>query len=108
MGHRRWLKQWNVKTEARKSTGDQNMENNAIETLEALLTVPELASRLRVKPSWIYSHADDLGAYRCGKYLWFSWQRVIERLERCALAKSDLDVIGSTGDLILPASLKRR
>lgn len=46
-----------------------------------LLTVDELAARLRVKPSWVYTHADDLGGYRLGKYLRFSWARVIERLE---------------------------
>lgn len=48
----------------------------------ALLTVDELAGRLRVKPSWVYTHADDLGGYRLGKYLRFSWARVIEHLER--------------------------
>lgn len=48
---------------------------------DPLLTVDELAARLRVKRSWIYSHADDLGGYRLGKYLRFSWARVIERLE---------------------------
>ncbi len=49
---------------------------------EKLLTVEELAARLRVKRSWVYGHADDLGGYRLGKYLRFSWARVIERLER--------------------------
>ncbi len=47
-----------------------------------LLTVEEVATRLRVKPSWIYQHADDLGAFRLGKYLRFSWDRVLQRLER--------------------------
>ena len=45
------------------------------------LTVDELAALLRVKSSWVYGHADALGAYRLGKYLRFSWARVIERLE---------------------------
>ena len=47
-----------------------------------LLMVQELANRLRVKPSWVYAHADDLGAYRLGKYVRFSWPRVLERLEQ--------------------------
>lgn len=45
-----------------------------------VLTVPELAHRLRVAPSWVYAHADALGAYRLGKYLRFDWNRVLERL----------------------------
>jgi hypothetical protein len=47
-----------------------------------LLTVPELAIRLRVNCAWVYVHADHLGAYRLGKYLRFAWERVLERLER--------------------------
>lgn len=47
-----------------------------------ILTVSELAERLRVRPSWIYRHAELLGAYRLGKYLRFSWNRVLERLEQ--------------------------
>ena len=45
-----------------------------------LLTVEEIARRLQVKESWVYSHADDLGAFRLGKYLRFSWVRVMEHL----------------------------
>jgi hypothetical protein len=48
----------------------------------ALLTAHELADRLRVRDSWIYSHADELGAYRLGKYLRFDWERVQTRLGR--------------------------
>ena len=51
-------------------------------TADPLLVVDELAARLRVKRSWVYDHADELGAYRLGKYVRFSWARVIERLER--------------------------
>ena len=47
-----------------------------------LLKVEEVAKRLRVKVSWVYTHADALGVYHLGKYLRFSWERVIERLER--------------------------
>lgn len=49
---------------------------------EELLKVDDLAELLQVPRSWVYTHADDLGAYRLGKYLRFSWARVIERLER--------------------------
>jgi excisionase family DNA binding protein len=51
-------------------------------TADPLLTVDELAARLRLKRSWVYTHADELGGYRLGKYLRFSWARVLERLER--------------------------
>jgi excisionase family DNA binding protein len=47
-----------------------------------LMTVEEIASKLKVKRSWVYTHADELGVYRLGKYLRFSWSRVIECLER--------------------------
>ena len=47
-----------------------------------LLTVEEIAASLRVKKSWVYVHADELGAYRLGKYLRFTWERVVERLNR--------------------------
>jgi hypothetical protein len=47
---------------------------------EQLLTTVEMAARLRVKPSWIYSHADDLGVIRLGKYLRFDWDFALKRL----------------------------
>lgn len=49
-----------------------------------ILTVDEVADKLRVKPSWVYSHADKLGAYHLGKYLRFSWERVLTYLENNA------------------------
>ncbi len=49
-----------------------------------ILTVEEVASKLRVKSSWVYTHADALGAYHVGKYLRFSWGRILERLDRDA------------------------
>ena len=49
---------------------------------DEILTVPEIALRLRVKASWVYMHADALGAYRLGKYLRFSWHRVQLRLDQ--------------------------
>jgi hypothetical protein len=54
---------------------------------EQLLTVPEVAELLRVKPSWIYDHADELGAFRLGKYLRFSLARLMERLENAQFTK---------------------
>jgi hypothetical protein len=51
-----------------------------------LLTVQEVAAKLRVKSSWVYFHADILGAYRVGKYLRFSWDSVLHELsERSAV-----------------------
>jgi len=47
-----------------------------------LLTVSDVALRLRVSRNWVYSHADWLGAYHLGKYLRFSWPRVLENLEK--------------------------
>jgi len=49
---------------------------------DEILTVDELAIRLRVKASWVYRYADQLGAYRLGKYLRFSWTRVLDQLAR--------------------------
>lgn len=56
-------------------------ENSSMIATDPLLTVDELAARLRVKRSWVYDHADDLGGYRLGKYLRFSWARMVQRLE---------------------------
>ena len=50
--------------------------------MEELLTVQQVASRLQLKPSWVYAHTDDLGAIHVGKYLRFRWDRVLERLEQ--------------------------
>lgn len=47
---------------------------------DEILTVAEVAQRLRVPPSWVYLHSDLLGAYRLGKYLRFSWSRVLDRI----------------------------
>lgn len=51
------------------------------EKTEKLLRVEEVAERLRVPVSWVYRNADDLRAYRVGKYLRFSWGRVLEGLD---------------------------
>lgn len=47
---------------------------------EKLLTVDEVAGLLQVKSSWVYSHSENLGALRIGKYLRFSWSRVLLNL----------------------------
>src|SRR6266571_1382087 len=47
-----------------------------------LLTVSQVARRLDVTCNWVYTHADRLGVYRLGKYLRFSWPRLLERLQR--------------------------
>jgi hypothetical protein len=49
---------------------------------EELLTVSELAVRLKVKRSWVYSHSGDLGALHLGKYIRFEWERVLQRLAK--------------------------
>ena len=59
---------------ADESTHDSNSEE--------LLTVDEIASRLRVRPSWVYRHAADLGAIKLGKYLRFSWTRTLHHLNK--------------------------
>jgi predicted DNA-binding transcriptional regulator AlpA len=46
-----------------------------------LLTPEELAERLQMKRGWVYRHARKLGAYHLGKYLRFSWPKVIEAME---------------------------
>ena len=48
---------------------------------QQLLTVAEIAARLRVPSSWVYGHSHELGAFRVGKYVRFTWERVISRLE---------------------------
>ena len=57
-----------------------------------LLKVNEIAAWLGVKQSWVYAHADELGAYRLGKYLRFSLPRVLERLEAGAVAIPDVNL----------------
>jgi hypothetical protein len=49
-------------------------------TESELLTVDEVAAKLRLPRSWVYSHADELGAYRAGKYLRFDWRIVTKKL----------------------------
>lgn len=58
---------------------------------EEILTVEQVAQRLQLKPSWVYAHAGQLGAYRTGKYLRFRWQRVLDRLEQSSIETSASD-----------------
>lgn len=77
---------------------DTSGGNNAIRPLDDQrtsgadwpLTVAEIAERLRVGRRWVYEHADQLGAYRAGKYLRFDWDCVKERLRSGALARGKL------------------
>lgn len=59
----------------RAATGEKRTDDQ-------LLTVDEVATRLSVSRNWVYNHADAIGGYRLGKYLRFSWPRVLERLGR--------------------------
>ncbi len=45
-----------------------------------ILTPAQLAERLQVPVSWIYKHIHSLPVLRCGKYLRFDWQSVVEHL----------------------------
>ena len=63
-------------TESETATGEEKKAENQ------LLTVDEIAARLSVSRNWVYNHADAIGGYRLGKYLRFSWPRVLERLGR--------------------------
>ena len=65
-----------VETEAAATTGKEKRAE------DQLLTVDEVATRLSVSRNWVYNHADTIGSYRLGKYLRFSWPRVLERLGR--------------------------
>jgi hypothetical protein len=62
----------------------------AINGSDEMLTVGEVAQRLRVAPSWVYGHSNLLGAYRLGKYLRFDWKRVLERLSAGGIEGSRL------------------
>jgi hypothetical protein len=64
-----------------KRMGCREKGMNQAVTQDDLMTVSELAARLRVTASWVYTHADSLGVYRLGKFLRFDWDRVLDRLE---------------------------
>ena len=60
-------------------------------TPERLLTVPEVATRLGVRPGWVYRHAHQLGAYHLGKYVRFSWDEVLQALKAFRLGAEPND-----------------
>jgi hypothetical protein len=64
----------------REVQGTDKRVTTISEDRNQVLTVHELAYRLRVAPSWVYAHADALGAFRLEKYLRFDWNRVLGRL----------------------------
>jgi hypothetical protein len=55
------------------------------DSAEILLTPEELAQRLKVKRSWVYMHANELGVMRLGKYLRFAWPETYSRLSHVVL-----------------------
>lgn len=60
---------------------DFEVRKKGIMSEHELLTVDDLAERLKVKPSWIYLHANELRAMRLGKYLRFRWDLVLKSLD---------------------------
>jgi hypothetical protein len=78
-----------------------------VDFMDLMMTVEDLAAKLQVKASWVYSHADELGVYRLGKYLRFSWPRVLESLDQMggSLGQPDhnsLEGLKITGNLMIP------
>ena len=65
-------------------------EQSSVLVCNDMLTVSEVAARLRVPPSWVYRHADLLGVYRLGKYLRFNWEQVLARLSAPAIRSPTL------------------
>jgi hypothetical protein len=61
------------------ATGEVTLRDQVTSEPE-FLTVSEVALRLRVSRNWVYNHAPSLGVYHLGKYLRFSWPKVLERL----------------------------
>jgi hypothetical protein len=64
-------------------------ERRSTQEAQELLTVDDLATRLQVPRSWVYSHSEDLGAYKLGKYVRFDWERVRERLAKLGRQPND-------------------
>jgi len=79
------------------------MNKSGTHSPDNLLTVAEIAGLLRVKPSWVYEHAEELGGFRLGKYHRFSLPRVMDRLERGEISRS---AVGSSTQR--PASTTRK
>lgn len=45
-----------------------------------ILTPKQLAERLQVPVSWVYKQKGSMPVLKCGKYLRFDWQAVVEWL----------------------------
>lgn len=56
---------------------------------DRLLTVEEVAKRLRVARAFVYRHAVELGAFKIGSHLRFSEREVNEWLEQQRLVQDD-------------------
>jgi excisionase family DNA binding protein len=68
------------------------------EKTEKLLRVEEVAERLRVPVSWVYRNADELRVYRVGKYLRFSWGRVLEGLDSRGQPHPVVETLGKSNN----------
>lgn len=51
------------------------------------LTVEQVSQLLKVKCSWVYSHAEEIGCFRVGKYLRFKESEIEERLRQRPLGQ---------------------
>jgi len=47
-----------------------------------ILTPQELAKRLKVPLSWVYKQKGSMPVLRCGRYLRFDWEAVVEWLRK--------------------------
>jgi hypothetical protein len=59
--------------------------------VDTLLNVQEVATRLGVKPGWVYRHSRELGAFHLGKYVRFDWPTLLEHLRRFELVNEPND-----------------
>ena len=59
------------------------MPKQTINEVEGLLTVEELAHRLKVKKSWVYAQTrpKNIPFLKCGKYCRFQWEKVIKSMQ---------------------------
>src|ERR1700757_1420946 len=64
----------------------QPARNEQFDNDTKLLTPAQLANRLQVPTGWVYRHARELGVYRLGKYLRFSWTTVLKAISARELA----------------------
>jgi len=78
------------------------MSRSDVNLANGLLTVKDVAARLRVPPSWVYSHSGELGVFHLGKYLRFSWARTLEYLEKGGADLSEVGSASAVGRVVKP------